>query len=786
VVFSHRNKNATESTELNPVLFRAFHGVFFNNSWNWWRFFMKPQWCLLYLIVAALLGLPLAAAGGDVTLAWDLVTSPALAGYQLCYGNASGQYGTVVDVGNVTTYTVSNLAAGTYYFAVKAYGSAGQQSAFSNEVTTIISAPADTTPPAISNVVISNLTVSSAIISWTTNEASDSQIEYGTTAAYGSSTSLNSSLVTSHSQALSGLTPGTLYHHRVKSKDAAGNLAASGDYTFTTATLPDTTPPVISAVSSSGIGTTGAIISWTTDEPSDSKVQYGTTIGYGSSTPLDSSLVTSHSQALSGLTPRTLYHYRVKSKDAAGNLAASGDYTFTTATPSVTPPSTSGSVTALPRFSAGQNVLGVGTMAGMAIANLSFAPAILTFTAIEDDGNLTTGQNISNPVTLVLNPGAQLPIIDWQIFGNGLSSLNSNGWIKLESTSAGTNGFFLILDSTQRLMDGANLAHTKMTDFVFTEIQADGYNKISVINDNSEDADVTLNLIKADGTLRASKSRVISSNGALTADLFSDLFTGANPDAGDYVRVHSSKGLKSFQVMRQKSGDIAALSGQDAAAGGTTVYSPQYVVGGNYRTSLSIINLDSRAGTAILRFVGEDGIQMGATRAVAMPANGKLYIDDPQFFLMLDPNVQTAGYVEIVSDGIRLAGSAVFGDSNGSGFFSALALISSLQTSVLFNHVASNDLYFTGIAILNPSATTYAAVAIELYAADGTLLQWGTQMIGARQRQARVLTEYFPSLQGQNQASGYVRLTSDQPIASFALFGTQSLSVLAAIPPQEQ
>ena len=40
-------------------------------------------------------------------------------------------------------------------------------------------------------------------------------------------------------------------------------------------------------------------------------------------------MVTSHSQGLSGLTGSTLYHYRVKSKDAAGNPAVSGDFTFT-------------------------------------------------------------------------------------------------------------------------------------------------------------------------------------------------------------------------------------------------------------------------------------------------------------------------------------------------------------------------------------------------------------------------------------------------------------------------
>jgi len=94
---------------------------------------------------------------------------------------------------------------------------------------------ADNQPPVISSVSVSTITTVAATITWTTDEASDSQVEYGTTTAYGNSTTLNTSLVTSHSQALTGLTASTLYHYRVRSKDAAGNLATSGDFTFTTA-----------------------------------------------------------------------------------------------------------------------------------------------------------------------------------------------------------------------------------------------------------------------------------------------------------------------------------------------------------------------------------------------------------------------------------------------------------------------------------------------------------------------------------------------------------------------
>jgi hypothetical protein len=100
--------------------------------------------------------------------------------------------------------------------------------------------------------------------------------------------------------------------------------------TRTPTTAPDTAAPAISGVGESDLTSTGATISWTTDEPSDTQVEYGRTPAYGSSTTLATERVTAHSQDLTGLSANTVYHYRVKSRDPAGNLAVSADFTFKT------------------------------------------------------------------------------------------------------------------------------------------------------------------------------------------------------------------------------------------------------------------------------------------------------------------------------------------------------------------------------------------------------------------------------------------------------------------------
>jgi len=102
--------------------------------------------------------------------------------------------------------------------------------------------------------------------------------------------------------------------------------------------LADTTPPLITNVSARDFTETATTITWSTDEPATSQVEYGMTISYGSTTPLDESLVTSHSVSLSGLEPNTTYHFKVRSKDSSGNEAISGNYTSTTITPATPMP----------------------------------------------------------------------------------------------------------------------------------------------------------------------------------------------------------------------------------------------------------------------------------------------------------------------------------------------------------------------------------------------------------------------------------------------------------------
>ncbi len=97
-----------------------------------------------------------------------------------------------------------------------------------------VTAPATAAGPTLSDVRVTVLGATTATIAWSTDVGSDTQVAYGPTATYGSSTTLNTAMVTSHTANLTGLSANRTYHYQVRSRTSAGELTTSPDRTFTT------------------------------------------------------------------------------------------------------------------------------------------------------------------------------------------------------------------------------------------------------------------------------------------------------------------------------------------------------------------------------------------------------------------------------------------------------------------------------------------------------------------------------------------------------------------------
>ena len=167
-----------------------------------------------------------------------------------------------------------------------------------------------------------------ATVSWSTDLYSDSRVDYGTSASYGS-TRYDDGPKLSHSITLTNLGSNVLYHYRITSVLSSQTYslnATTADLTFTSMSISLTISSVACTLSDLNVAT----ITWTTNIDASSIVYYGTTASYGSSAGGPSG--TSHSVSLTGLLAGTTYHFKVRSVATASSSVQqeSGGHTFTT------------------------------------------------------------------------------------------------------------------------------------------------------------------------------------------------------------------------------------------------------------------------------------------------------------------------------------------------------------------------------------------------------------------------------------------------------------------------
>lgn len=234
----------------------------------------------------------------------------------------------------------------------------------------------------------------------------------------------------------------------------------------------------ISGVSSGNLTAVSATIVWSTDVPADTRVEYGPTVSYGSQTALNTVAVTSHSQGLSGLAPSTLYHFRVHSRDAAGNLASSGDFSFTTAPDNVAP-MTPGGLSASAVSASQINLSWAATVAGTYLVLLRIEAS--------DDKEGDSNLSIAGAGSGVVHSGA--------VAGFPLPTLRSG---RVGRQRAITNAYGRSPVVTLREpLEGKALAAGQSADFGWTELAGAEFYRLEI---QTEDRAPILSAVMPRGT----------------------------------------------------------------------------------------------------------------------------------------------------------------------------------------------------------------------------------------------------------------------------------------------
>ena len=231
------------------------------------------------------------------------------------------------DTTNCQGGAVQLVSGAVYTFAFEGQDLAGNIA--EEQTKTGVSYGIDDNAPIVSDVEIKNITSTSATVTWTTDEASSSLVDFGADLNFGTTSGKSDDRVTSHSVAIANLSPATNYKLRVRSSDPERNETIDDNngqgYSLATLALAVNSDVKVTEITSSG-----AKISWTSDVKAYSYVYFGTTDSYGRVVGDEESLTQDHSITLAGLDPSTTYYFRARTKDVSGNFSLGSGGNFTT------------------------------------------------------------------------------------------------------------------------------------------------------------------------------------------------------------------------------------------------------------------------------------------------------------------------------------------------------------------------------------------------------------------------------------------------------------------------
>ena len=498
----------------------------------------------------------------------------------------------------------------------------------------------------------------------------------------------------------------------------------------------DSSPPGTPVVSDGGAraaSLTELLASWTTASPTSSAVEFDYAIGTfsGGTDVRDFTIVRSNSVVASGLALEEgeTYYFTVRARNATGIVSETGvsdgilvDTTFQS------------TISVFPSVSESE-----GSFSGLALLAETAMDVVLR--AINTDGAVPMGLGVRNPTAIQLEPGQQRARLVSEIFG--LSDFD--GWIELEASENNLRSYTATGANDLSEFDGASPA-VPATDFFFFHA---GANAI-LINPSTQSVTATI----TDLNTGQSSPLDIPPRSRRTTPL-------AGP-----VRITAPTPIA--RVERFGTDGNLGL-GESVSDPGTSLIFPHAVVGGGYRSWISLANASFETSSATITFGSRTSSVPLGGRAVKRVSLGELF---------------PVSATEIETDAVRVDVTGFFGGGKVAAVIDietdqSVVTIAPVEaaTEIVFPHVANEKGFFTGIAIA--AVGSAAEVTIEVFDASGMQSGSGTVSIPANGHVARLLNELIPGF--GNQSGGYIRLISDQPVAAWEIYGTAA--AMASGPP---
>jgi hypothetical protein len=237
--------------------------------------------------------------------------------------------------------TITGLESNkSYRWVAASTDPSGNGETYSGTLSTKTAGVEDSDPPTLSDVQIIGSTDSRLTIRWNTDEPANGVVLYRPSGSADPAEEVtDADLLTEHVITITNLLASTEYELVLGSTDLVGNESSPTNVSGSTDATADVDAPMFDAVSVT-VDAEQAVVRWTTDEPSDTWLDYGLSQAYGTVVS-KADFTTSHELTLTNLSVATQYHFQFASADAAGNIAdsISAELAFITLSEAdVTPP----------------------------------------------------------------------------------------------------------------------------------------------------------------------------------------------------------------------------------------------------------------------------------------------------------------------------------------------------------------------------------------------------------------------------------------------------------------
>lgn len=447
----------------------------------------------------------------------------------------------------------------------------------------------------------------------------------------------------------------------------------------------------------------------------------------------------------------------------------------------VTEPVSEGEPIFLPATLNSGNPFFLDTFVGVALLNPDLQAKSVTVSSVDSQG--TRLLTIDLPE---VPPRGQLSFLS----SEPLLLSSTATALRVEGVGSSLRGLFLAGTRSADRLDGVDSNPPSSTTLYFPMARENQEQStlLFLFNPSAEAAfNISLKLYDRFGLLLKEQAAALAPGGSISGNL-DDIFS-KELDEG-YVRVDSSVALQGFELLGDEK-NFAALSGQPEQRA-SRLLAPHFFVSNNGKDTsvLRLLNQESRVVQVTIRAF-DDSSNLITQEKLELSA-GHLLVKDVRDLLQnqlsgLPAEAALTGFLKIdVRAPISLSKPVVSGSvtffTNRRTSMTTLPLVAEGRKELIFPHVAQNQAnqLFTGLSILNPGTET-ANVTLSVFNEQGTQTSERSFDLGPGQRRIDLLNGDALLGPSFDQMNGHIRLTSDQPVIAFAIFGNFRGDFLSAI-----